>query len=162
MKQTTDITHHGKVNRTQGSEVYIVTCELIRTPFSLQYHFRHWINFSIKLRPSESALSMCRGVVKTSPDVMCHHRFWRAHRPNRDKNSEADPAPPASLSLAKLFDYISYSYLQWVSVSLFGHWLIPETKHQGPAIKPHDLAMLSKLSNQDLSSHPSIDFLFPH
>lgn len=105
MKQTTDITHYNKVNRTQGSEVYIVTCELI-TPFSLQYHFWHWINFSIKLRPSESALSMCWGIVKTSPDVTCHHRFWRAHRPKRDKNSEADRSPPASLSLAKPFNYI--------------------------------------------------------
>lgn len=42
--------------------------------------------------------------------------------------------------------------------SLIGHWLIPEAKHQGPAITIHHLVILAYLSNHVSPTNPSTDF----
>lgn len=54
----------------------------------------------------------------------------------------------------RLFDYISKASPQR-SIPLICHWLIPETKHQSPTIK---IRYLVNVSDQDLPTHPSIDF----
>ena len=46
------------------------------------------------------------------------------------------------------------------SIFVFCSWLIPETKHQGPAINIHYLTTLAELSNQVLPTHPIMDFPF--
>lgn len=59
------------------------------------------------------------------------------------------------LPTAKLLDYIPKASPR--SISLFSHWLIPETKHWGPMIKIH---YLPNRSNQYLPVHPSTDSPF--
>lgn len=61
------------------------------------------------------------------------------------------PPPPL-----KTMDYIPKASQSPRSLPLFGHWLNPEKKHQGPTIKIHSLA---NLSDQDLPTHPSTDSL---
>jgi len=51
-----------------------------------------------------------------------------------------------------------FTFFPSLSINLFDHWLIPETKHQGPTIKIQ--STLINLSNRDLPTHSNTDFHF--